>query len=297
MTDVPVAAVAAADSTLPLPPGAISVTRVPHTVPHSLERKPSKLQQMLSSAQAEIHAVKQESTTASWRAAALHVVHSQWVQKTLVVLLFVDIIALVIELLLDTEFPRCAVVQRHAICVANSTLAAESSTTMHMLMRRSSSEEAIPPAAPDMIVYCLPHPEAVHGGHLALTVLSMVILSLFMIELLVLIASLGPKRFFSHILYDIDLFIVSISLALEITVIIGVDPLDKQEVETIVALLLLARMWRFARIIHSVFLETYDFEHERSRECRLELQHMKHKVALLEEEINRLHKDCLDETE
>jgi hypothetical protein len=280
-----------------------------HTQSH-LTRKPSKLQQMLSSAQAEIHAVKAESEKTSWRAAALHVIHSNWVQKTLIALLFIDIIALVIELLLDTEFPRCAVIQRGAICVANSTLteeeamtasfmantAAPASNNMHV-RRSTDGEEAIPHAVDGAVVFCLHHPDAVHGGHLALTVLSLIILSLFMIELLVLMACLGVKRFFKHILYDIDLFIVSISLALEITVIIGVDSRLDREVEAIVALLLLARMWRFARIIHSVFLETYDFEHERSRECRLELVHMKHKVAILEAQIECMHKDALDHTE
>lgn len=278
-----------------------------HTHSH-LTRKPSKLQQMLSSAQAEIHAVKAESEKTSWRAAALHVIHSNWVQKTLIVLLFIDIIALVIELLLDTEFPRCAVVQRGAICVANSTLTAEEAMTASFMAntaapagnvhaRRSTDGEEVPHAIEGAVVYCLHHPDAVHGGHLALTVISLIILSLFMIELLVLMACLGLKRFFKHVLYDIDLFIVSISLALEITVIVGVDARLDREVEAIVVLLLLARMWRFARIIHSVFLETYDFEHERSRECRLELVHMKHKVALLEEQIECMHKDALDRTE
>jgi hypothetical protein len=278
-----------------LPTGAVAACVTAHTQqqPRTLERKPSRLQEMLSSAQQEIHEVKNSSSTGSWRTAALHVVHSRWVQRTLVILLFVDIIALVIELLLDTEFPRCAVVQRHAICVANGT---ESTSSAHELVRRSADVE-VPPAAPGLVVFCLPHPDAVHGAHLALTVISMVILSLFMLELIVLIVCLGPKRFFKHVLYDVDLLIISVSLALEITVIVGVNPLQNQEVETIVVLLLLARMWRFARIIHSVFLETYDFEHERSRECRLELVHMKQKVALLEEELDRMHKDCLDVTE
>lgn len=223
-----------------------------------------------------------------WRVSTLHAVHSPFVQQFLVFLLAVDIIALVVELFLDTEFPHCFAALGAVQCVANTTYIDEqfanaTAAVAHSLVRRSS-EPASPPllgAMPE----CLPHSVALDNAHYALTGLSIVILCIFLIELVVLLISLGPRRFFTRPLYDIDCVVVLLSLALEITALVSKSFFDNDNIEIAVVLLLFARLWRFARIVHSVWLETYDFEHEHVKRLRRRVVHLHHKIRKLRKEL------------
>lgn len=49
-----------------------------------------------------------------------------------------------------------------------------------------------------------------------LAIISMCILSLFLLENLLLIVGLGPRKFFTNAFYVIDLIVVTVSLALEV---------------------------------------------------------------------------------
>jgi hypothetical protein len=228
-----------------------------------------------------------------WRVNTLHAIHSPYVQHFLLALLAIDIIALIVELFLDTEFPYCAAALRTVQCVANETDVAGAggmlvnATTLLMHKRSSDAHEVMRMPLAGAIPECLPHSHPVEVAHTALTGISLTILSIFLVELLTLMWSLGIKVFVSRLLYMLDSAIVLVSLALEIAGLVS-KSLSEETIEIIIVLMLVARLWRFARIIHSVWLETYDFEHEHVKRLRRRIAHLNHKTRLLRRELDAL---------
>ena len=71
-------------------------------------------------------------------------------------------------------------------------------------------------------------------------------------------------RVFLALFYCFDFFVVTVSLGLEISFLI----LHETQVEFLVGLLILGRLWRFVRIGHGIFEATYELstreQHERA---------------------------------
>jgi hypothetical protein len=113
------------------------------------------------------------------------------------------VIALVIELVLDAEYPTCPSVQNVGYCgpLQDST------------MKRSVVQAELS-ANNDTLANCRDLPPGIEGAHLALFIVSVTILSLFLLEIGLTMYTLRLK-FFKNPLYVVDALIVSASLAIE----------------------------------------------------------------------------------
>ena len=118
--------------------------------------------------------------------------------------------------------------------------------------------------------------EAIHSLHNVLFSITIVILGTFMVELLVLIAALGPRSFFSNLFYSIDFGVVLVSLILESFFFHH----GAEALQALVGLVVFARCWRFVRIGHGLMEVTHQhaaLRHEGMIKYKVQL------VALLEE--------------
>ena len=87
---------------------------------------------------------------------------------------------------------------------------------------------------------------------------------------------LGPKAYFSRPLYVLDLFVVTVSLVLEITFrVVHEDILND-----LVGILILFRLWRFVRIGHGLVASTFELQEEKIHE-------LKHYVQEVEEMVEK----------
>ena len=226
----------------------------------------------------------------SWRLKVLHILHSKTVEYTLASLLFLDIILLFAELLLLSYFPHCTLVVRDAISCcsggSNSTLDAlesdssNSSAThdaaSHFLFRvlesalNSSSEDHASthheeiceyPSVIEDVSYpagCDEHRHSgVHTVEEVLFYLTILILSIFMIELNCAMLALSPSIFFRQFFFALDYFIITVSLVMEITFHVLSDDLY----QSLSGLLVIFRIWRFVRIGHGIVELTNEAAH------------------------------------
>lgn len=190
----------------------------------------------------------------SWQAKILRIIHSNTVQYLLMGLLLLDVVILFVELYLTAEFPSCSIIERDAIscCMTdggddNVRRWLEGDTKDHELCEEGAASDYA--AGCDEYKY-----SQVHTVDLVLRIMTIAILSSFAIELVILMAACGVKTFFSNFFYILDLVVVSISLALEILFLI----LDEAQLELLVGILILSRLWRFVRIGHGIFATTYE---------------------------------------
>jgi hypothetical protein len=226
----------------------------------------------------------------------LHILHSKTVEYTLAALLFLDIILLFTELLLLSYYPHCTLVIRDAIscCSGNSNGTVEAlendstssshDTARHFVFRmlestlnHSSSssmldghtnsgethheeicefpsviEDESYPAGCDEHRY-----SGVHVTEEVLFYMTIVILSIFMIELNCAMVALTPSIFFRQFFFALDYFIITVSLVLEITFHILSDELY----QSLSGLLVIFRIWRFIRIGHGIVELTNEAAH------------------------------------
>lgn len=213
----------------------------------------------------------------SWEAKVLHVLHSKSCQYTLMGLLLLDVVILFVELFLGAQYPACTFIIRDAISCCPKTLDNYSQADEHRLlgeassltcetggietgdlhMFRSLAEVASDEAeghhsvceagvdTPQCQAGCDPHKyDGVHTAHTALFFTTITILSIFMIELILLIVCLKPRVFFRKSFYVLDLFVVSVSLGLESFFYAA----DDETLQSLLGLIVLARCWRFVRI-------------------------------------------------
>jgi hypothetical protein len=223
----------------------------------------------------------------SWQARILHIIHSDYVQYLLMGLLLLDVMILFVELYISAEYPPCTIIERDALSCCNITSEEEhhdddnggrwlsgGESEPHELCEEGSEFDYA--AACDPYKY-----PAVHTTHIVLRVTTVIILSIFMVELSILMAACGVKKFFTSLFYVLDLVVVSVSLALEIVFL----TLDESQVELIVGLLVLSRLWRFVRIGHGIFATTYELsskehEHEEKYTAKLETLCKENGIAL-----------------
>jgi len=166
-----------------------------------------------------------------WRDRLLHIVHSKRVEAIMALLLIIDILVVFIELYLSAEYPDCSIVQRDAFCCNGKKL------ECNLQQQRPAG--------------CDPHKHHdLHWMHEALGGTTIAILSLFMLELFILIITLGPMKFFSNILHVLELLVVSISMILEL--------LPTSFATSLGGLIVIGRLWRFVRISHGIFETTHE---------------------------------------
>lgn len=214
--------------------------------------------------------VEEHHGSESWRMKVLEFIHQKWVQYTLMSLLVLDVLLLFIELLLLTQFPMCAIIERDCIsCCPGSDY--NTTDDGHRTLRFLSGEddehhdgicEAGLQADYDT-GGCDPHKwHAVHTIELVIFSLTLVILSLFFIELNLEMIALHPNIFFRQFFYALDYFIVGVSLVLEISLYF----LDQETLATFVGLLVFTRIWRFVRIGHGIVEVTSELTHQKYEE-------------------------------
>lgn len=104
---------------------------------------------------------------------------------------------------------------------------------------------------------------------------SIAILCVFLVELL-LKYWVAPKEFCASKLELLDLFVVSISLIIDVYVsyLISTDGGGVVQLETVLVLIMILRIWRVVRIIHG-FSEVYAIEMEREEKEHEEVIRLK----------------------
>jgi len=194
---------------------------------------------------------KLEDNASSFRHTMYDVSHSKYCQVILSTLLILDVLVLFIELYIDAEYPSCNVVEKFAI----SCCPAASDDEHHFLYRFLSGNEnshhelCLNGTETDYAATCDPHAKpGIHIAHTVLFSVSIVILSLFLVELNITLIALGPRVFFGNLLYTLDYFIVTISFVLEIVLRIQ----NSGAFASLVGFMVIFRLWRFMRIGHGL---------------------------------------------
>lgn len=236
----------------------------------------------------------------SWQLKLLNFINSHAVQKALVCLLLMDVLILFTELGIDAWVPSCTSIIRDAIsCCPVSYNEAHSSAEHHdndahrflagggddaygHICEYPLSETAYP-AGCDSHKY-----PGVHVAHEVLFWTTIVILVTFMVELTFLIYLLGPSKFFDELIYVIDLFVVSTSLALELTF----HFLTKyQALETVPGILVIFRLWRFLRIGHGLVASTYEIGEHKNHAALEHIEELEKRLKELGDEVPEKPKD------
>jgi len=192
----------------------------------------------------------QEHGHESWQHRVHEFIESKKVQHLLSFLLFIDIVIICVELLLDSHYPSCTIIERDAISCCLDTdnehrflegLLSDNNNEQHS----NSSEHH---SVCDSEYYegessCDPHKwPLLHMVHSILFYVSVAILIIFEVELLTLLAIL-KRDFFKGILHVLDLLVVTMSLVIEIATH-----------NTGVGALIIFRIWRFIRVGHGLYM-------------------------------------------
>eukprot|EP00747_Dinoflagellata_sp_TGD_P027197 gnl/TRDRNA2_/TRDRNA2_132456_c1_seq4.p1 gnl/TRDRNA2_/TRDRNA2_132456_c1~~gnl/TRDRNA2_/TRDRNA2_132456_c1_seq4.p1 ORF type:complete len:339 (-),score=62.92 gnl/TRDRNA2_/TRDRNA2_132456_c1_seq4:97-1113(-) len=123
---------------------------------------------------------------------------------------------------------------------------------------------------------------------------SIVILSIFVIELSIKLA-VNPKEFCGNPFHVLDFVIVVLSLIVDTFVMWYIaenaETLrnKKDEVEMIIVLLIICRIWRVVRIVHGIFEVAHE-QHEHQAELKHEMAELEEKNKELEKELEGLKK-------
>ncbi|KAL7563135.1 hypothetical protein ACA910_012316 [Epithemia clementina (nom. ined.)] len=203
---------------------------------------------------------------------ALRFLHSSKVQILLAGLLLLDVLILFIEMALLTLYPSCHIIERDAIscCPASGD---DANTVSHNSFRWLEAAAEFSEEASEEHHYCkdgfaVGEYEAgcdehkwrpVHIAEEVLFGITIGILSILLFENLVTLWALRPAVFFRQAFYVFDLFIVSVSLGLELLFHV----LGEDNVASLAGLLVLGRVWRFVRISHGIAEVIADLSHEK----------------------------------
>lgn len=249
--------------------------------------------------------VKEYHGKESWRMKVLDFLHQRKVQYALISLLLLDVIILFIELFLLTQYPMCVVIERDCISCcpvtdANNITEDPKNHDLRFLLGEAEHhddicEEGLTPN--DTTGGCDPHKwKNVHTAELVFFSITILILSIFFIELNLEMMALHPSVFFRQFFFTLDYLIVTVSLTLELSL----HFVEEDSLATLLGLLVFARVWRFIRIGHGIVEVTSELTHKKyekllsytraleavAKNSNLELPHCPHSVqkALLEED-------------
>ena len=200
----------------------------------------------------------------SWKVKAVKFIHSKQFQRCLVTLLMIDVLALFADLFISATIPECHIIEQQGISCCPAAVGgaqrwlSESSTESNGTAEQYSLCEA-PYKETDIPIACdnYAHP-ALHKVHSALLTISVIILSIFFLELTILMIGIGVRHFFNNFFYVLDLFVITVSLGLEIFFVV----LKNSRASDLVGLLILFRLWRLVRIGHGIFASTIEIAHQ-----------------------------------
>jgi len=217
----------------------------------------------------------------TWRNRVLHFLHSQNVQRAIMVLLFLDIIILVVEIFLVGYFPPCNVIERDCIACCPSQKSGE------RFLASSSNYESVCEAGFDRYSgHGACDGAKYHTVHIVEEVLfwcTISILAIFCLEIHAEAIALGATAFFSEFFYLFDYVIVVVSITLEL--IFHFD--SKLGLSSMVGLIIFARLWRFVRIGHAIVEISSEVTHQSYDELleyteKLEMKLKEHQLSLPE---------------
>lgn len=105
----------------------------------------------------------------------------------------------------------------------------------------------------DYAAGCDPHKwETVHNAEHALFIITMTILSIFFVEISLLMVALTPCVFFRQFWYVLDLIIVVVSIVLEV----WFHAASNETASALSGLVVIGRCWRFVRVGHGLISAT-----------------------------------------
>ena len=194
----------------------------------------------------------------SWRARIIHFIHQKWVQRTMLILLCLDVIFIFTELFLQSFYPLCNIVVRDCIpcCPFDGIdshggdkdvgrwLAGGGSGSDHHEICDAGFEEYTGYSSCDTHKW-----HAVHTIEEVLFWCTITILSLFFIENTCEMVALTPCIYFRQFFLALDFVIITISLVLELVFHL----VNRIGLEELAGLLVFIRLWRFVRIGHGEF--------------------------------------------
>ena len=220
----------------------------------------------------------------SWRYKVVEFLHTPIVQKTMMALLVTDILLLFLELFLLATYPHCSIIERDGLsCIATTATNAFANATDDDAHhdRWLAGDDSHHGGGYDICkagydstgaaAGCDSHKwSSVHTLELYVFSLTVVILSIFFLELTVEMVALTPRVFFCQFWFLLDYVIISISLALEVAFRI------KQEdiYQSFVGLLVVVRIWRFVRIGHGIVEVTHENVHNQGKELLLYVEEL-----------------------
>ena len=248
---------------------------------HSGRRKVTFL-----STEEEYHKVLKRRGINSWQARLVRFIQSHSVQKALLVLLLLDVLCVFIELFIDAEYPSCSFVVRDGVscCPSNQT---DDHHGGRVLESSSGHHGSCPSSLVQMgAAGCDEHKwHGAHSLHKALGAISLIILIGFAVELFGLLAAMG-KHFFRNPLYTLDFFVVGIAIVVDVIILSK----DSAPEAGLVELIIIARVWRFVRIIHGIYATTHETDLHELEKVMENRKTLKEHIGVLEDEIARLNR-------
>lgn len=200
----------------------------------------------------------------SWRMKVLEFLHKRTVQYLLIALLLLDVIILFIELFLMTQYPMCSVIERDCFSCCPETSAHVATNDLRFLSSEGDHstegicEEGLTPT--EGTGGCDPHKwENVHHAEFGFFIITIMILSIFFVELNLEMMALHPSIFFRQFFYLLDYLIVTVSLVLELSF----HFMNEDNLSTLLGLLIFGRVWRFVRIGHGIIEATSELTHQK----------------------------------
>ena len=238
---------------------------------------------------------KDDDESDPWQVRLLEFLNSKLVTHFLIGLLMLDVTILFIELGMDAYFPSCIFIERDGISCC--PIEGGGNTKYIRLLANDDENYSVceaPLIATNYPVGCDSH--KYHGVHVAHNVLfsfTIIILVTFELELLTMMYLIGPTKFFARVFYVVDLFIVTVSLVLEILF----RSLHSLIASELAGALIIFRVWRFVRIGHGFIASTYEMQEEKFENWMEYVEELEILVKKSGQELpdNRPHTDSEDD--
>jgi len=250
------------------------------------KQKSQRRKSFFSDAKSEEDVLAESLGHKHWRVCWLKFLQGHIVQYGLTFLLVLDIVIVLSEVFVEAEYPSCYRISRDAISCCPSAGARQ--------LGGGSTNEPIcmPPLAPkfDYGAGCDDHKfPAVHAMHSIAFIASATILCLFEVELLATLSALGTL-FFKNPLYLLDMIVVTASLVLDFHLHLGKAAAG----ESGATILIVARCWRFVRVIHGVTSSSHERDMEQCKETVELARQLEEEAEDLTKEVEELERQ-LDE--
>lgn len=152
------------------------------------------------------------------------------------------------------QYPLCSYVTRDAISCCSPVDGEAADRNIRWLAEDEHDSFCEAPLEDtDYAAGCDPHKwETVHNAEDALFIITMMILSIFFVEISLLMVALTPSVFFRQFWYVLDLFIVSVSIALEVWFHVA----SNESAAALSGMVVIGRCWRFVRVGHGLMSAT-----------------------------------------